>query len=92
MGPAKGDEGLHCFALSLSMLASLAACCISSSQRTLETLSGSWEYCHRIQERTVNDDEAGSITALQELIFIVSTNSYSAPTKHCHTLYKLLMQ
>lgn len=75
MGPTKGDEGLHCFVLSLSMLASLTACCISSSQRTLETLSESWEYCQRIKERTVNHDETESRTAFQELIFTVSKKS-----------------
>lgn len=49
-GPAKGGEGLHCFALSLSALASQTACCISSSQRILEALSVSWEDGQRIKK------------------------------------------
>ena len=61
--PAEGGEGLHCFALSMSLLASLTACCISSSQRILEALWGSWGYGHRIKERTVNDDETELITS-----------------------------
>lgn len=48
--------------------------------------------CHRIKERTVNDDETELITTFKEPFLIIPTSSYLATSKFCHTLYKILMK